>query len=64
MTQRWRHAGPEPDIKDLLSDPIAALLRARDGLTRRDVERAVASARGQHVTDSEIGAEIEFQPEA
>lgn len=64
MNQLWRHAGPEPDIKNLLSDPIAALLRARDGLTRRDVERAIAAARGKRVSESESEGSIEPQPEA
>lgn len=64
MNQRWRHAGPEPDIKDLLSDSIAALLRARDGLTRREVERAVAVARGKRASESEINGGIEPQPDA
>ena len=42
---RWREAVWEPDLADLLGDPIAHLLRRRDGLTRADVERAVGLAR-------------------
>ena len=35
----------EPALDDLLSDPIMEYLLRRDGLTRRDVWRAVETAR-------------------
>ncbi|MBK1696585.1 hypothetical protein CKO21_04930 [Rhodovibrio salinarum] len=45
MNTRWRYAGREPSLAALLDDPIAALLRRRDGLQRADVLRALATAR-------------------
>jgi hypothetical protein len=52
--RRWRGAGQEPGLAELLDDPIAELLRRRDGLTRADVEGAVRLAR-QRVTPAETG---------
>lgn len=42
-SQTWEQG--EPSVADLLSDPIVELVLRRDGLTRRDVWRAVEAAR-------------------
>jgi len=47
--RRWRGAGEEPGLDELLGDPIAELLRRRDGLTRADVEGVVRSARQRRI---------------
>lgn len=44
MRELWREAGEEPTIRELLNDPIAKLLRRRDGLQERDVWLAVEQA--------------------
>lgn len=43
--ERWLKAGSEPKIADLVADPIAALLRRRDGIAEADVWRAVRAGR-------------------
>ena len=45
MTPRQAWEWGEPTLEDLLSDPIVEAVLRRDGLTRRDVWRAVAQAR-------------------
>ena len=45
MTDRHAWTEGEPDLADLLSDPIVDALLRRDGLTRRDVWHAVDLAR-------------------
>ena len=45
MIEREGWDGGEPSIAELLSDPIVELVLRRDGLTRRDVWRAVEAAR-------------------
>lgn len=47
MTRRQTWEWGEPTLEDLLSDPIVEAVLRRDGLTRRDVWRAVALARQQ-----------------
>ena len=42
----WSEAGPEPEISELLADPIVHLVMRRDGLTEKDVRAAVHVARG------------------
>lgn len=42
---RWRCAGVEPALGDLLNDPLTALVMRRDGIGRDDVMAAVAEAR-------------------
>lgn len=41
----WLDAGVEPDVDDLLADPLVHLVLRRDGLTVDDVRWAVADAR-------------------
>lgn len=45
MSDAWQEAGREPSITELLSDPIAGLLRAYDGISEEEVWEALASAR-------------------
>ncbi len=45
MTDLWQEAGEEPTVEDLLNDPIARLLRARDGLRKEDIRLAIDQAR-------------------
>ena len=44
-TRAWDEAGQEPQLADILSDPVVHLLMERDRLVRADVEAAIA--RGQ-----------------
>jgi hypothetical protein len=44
MRELWSEAGEEPTIGELLNDPIAKLLRRRDGLQEEDVWLAVEQA--------------------
>ncbi len=41
----WAHAGPEPELDDMLADPIVHLVLKRDGLTRDDVVAVMRQAR-------------------
>lgn len=45
MTDKRTWEVGEPDLEELLSDPIMEYLLRRDGLTHRDVWRAVEAAR-------------------
>ena len=46
-TVAWSQAGVEPTLSEMLADPIVHLVMARDGLSRADVERAVAHGQRQ-----------------
>jgi len=37
----WFEAGVEPDVEELLSDPLVEIVLSYDGLTREDVRAAV-----------------------
>jgi hypothetical protein len=41
----YARAGREPALEELLRDPVVQLVMRRDGLERRDVERAIAVVR-------------------
>ena len=43
--ERWLEAGREPEIAELVADPIAALLRRRDGIAEAEVWHAVRAGR-------------------
>ena len=45
MAKEWSEAGTEPPVSELLEDPIAELLRRRDGIGEREVWQAVRRAR-------------------
>ena len=45
---KWSQRGEEPDLKDLLNDPIVELVMARDNLKGDDVLQVVEKAR-QHL---------------
>lgn len=45
IRDRWKEAGQEPRIEELLADPIAELVMSRDGLTSADVWGVVNEAR-------------------
>ena len=43
--EAWGQAGAEPQLADLLADPVVHLIMGRDHLARADLEAAIA--RGQ-----------------
>ncbi len=45
MNRSWSAQGEEPTLETFFEDPIVDLLLQRDGLTRRDVWRAIDKAR-------------------
>ena len=45
--QPWSEAGDEPDLAEMMADPIVQLVMARDHLSRADVDSAVAFGRRQ-----------------
>ena len=53
MSNAWQEAGREPSIAELLSDPIAVLLRAYDGISEEEVWQALASARAALIDEFE-----------
>ena len=54
---RWSTQGIEPDLHDLLADPIVQLVLRRDGLVVSDVWVAVSEARSRlrRLRRTEIG---------
>lgn len=42
---RWDRGGQEPELGDMLADPVIELVMRRDGLTRDDVEAVMREAR-------------------
>lgn len=42
---KWSEAGVEPEVEDLLSDPIVNLILERDRISRDDVWAAIRAAR-------------------
>ena len=43
----WSEAGVEPDVDELLSDPLAEIVLSYDGLTREDVHDVVRAYRAR-----------------
>ena len=42
---RWSAAGAEPDLAEVLAEPIVRLLMTRDGVSRCGLVRVLAAAR-------------------
>jgi hypothetical protein len=42
---RWRVAGTEPDLAEVLAEPMVHLLMQRDGVSRCALARVLATAR-------------------
>ena len=43
----WFEAGVEPDVEELLSDPLVGIVLSYDGLTRDDVRAVVRAYRAR-----------------
>ncbi len=43
----WFEAGVEPDLEELLSDPLVEIVLSYDGLTREDVRTVVRAYRSR-----------------
>jgi hypothetical protein len=41
----WRNAGEEPDLADVLADPIVHLVMRRDGVSLAQLQSVIARAR-------------------
>ena len=41
----WRKAGEDPDLAEILADPLVHLLMRRDGVSRAQLEAVIAQAR-------------------
>jgi hypothetical protein len=41
----WRKAGEEPDLADVLADPLVHLVMRRDGVSLAQLESVIARAR-------------------
>jgi hypothetical protein len=41
----WRNAGEEPDLADVLGDPLVHLVMRRDGVSLGQLEAVIAQAR-------------------
>jgi len=49
----WSESGTEPELAEMMTDPLVQLVMARDGLTHDDLWNAVLVARarlGQRIT--------------
>jgi len=46
----------EPDLRDLLDDPTLHALMRRDGLTRLDLDAAIAQARARLLAAAQAGS--------
>lgn len=40
----WRKAGEEPDLAEVLADPLVHLVMRRDGVSRAQLEAVIARA--------------------
>ena len=40
----WRKAGEEPDLAEVLADPLVHLVMRRDGVSRAQLEAVIAQA--------------------
>jgi hypothetical protein len=45
IDRSWRNAGEEPDLAEVLGDPLVHLVMRRDGVSLRDLETVIAKAR-------------------
>jgi hypothetical protein len=43
--QHWREAGTEPDLAEVLADPMVHLVMRRDGVSPCQLRRVIAIAR-------------------
>lgn len=43
--QRWRKAGTEPDLAEVLADPMVHLVMRRDGVSPCQLRRVIVVAR-------------------
>jgi hypothetical protein len=43
--RRWAAGGIEPDLNDMLADPVVHLVMRRDGVTEAELRRVIAAAR-------------------
>ena len=41
----WRKAGEEPDLAEILADPLVHLVMRRDGVSLKELETVIARAR-------------------
>ena len=46
-TSAWAEAGVEPDLEELLSDPLVEIVLSYDGLTREDVRVVISAYRAR-----------------
>ena len=51
MNRRWNEGGVEPALDDLIADPIADLLRVRDGISEEDVRAVIHAARQRRLPE-------------
>ena len=45
INQRWHNAGEEPDLAEVLADPLVRLVMRRDGVSLGQLETLIAQAR-------------------
>ncbi len=45
--QRWRVAGTEPDLAEVLADPVVHLIMRRDGVSPCQLRKVIADARNR-----------------
>jgi hypothetical protein len=43
--KRWRDAGTEPDLAEVLADPVVHLVMRRDGVSPCQLRKVIAEAR-------------------
>lgn len=43
----WRNAGEEPDLADVLADPLVHLVMRRDGVSLAQLQSVIAHARAE-----------------
>lgn len=45
LSNKWAQAGQEPSLKEMMADPIVAMVMARDNLQADDVWKVVEKAK-------------------
>ncbi len=45
LSRKWREAGTEPDLAEMLSDPLVHRVMRRDGVTLAELRDVIARAR-------------------
>ena len=60
MSRYYLNPGREPQLDEMLSDPVVRLVMARDGVTLDDMRNVVSAARSRLLFRQMLAAESSF----